>query len=473
MIIAFALRVYVMNQSLKFVYNYRGYRIIGIVLTILHFCIVFFTNSYSGILRRGNLVEFMKVFVHGVIMSAGLISFIYLMGASKQASRLVIVGYIVLSIMSIYIVRITMKHFIKSKKLGSINLRHILLISNRGDIEKDVDNFNNNSNDCELVGIVILDSSNAGTSDDSGEKSKKSKPGEISGVPVVAYTSEDAYEFAVRNIVDEVMYINLNSNSDINREIANTFLQMGVTVHLNLSMLSTGMPNVVVEKMNGYTVMTSSINVITPAAAFIKRATDIVAGIVGCIITGLLFIVLAPAIKIADPGPAFFSQKRVGKNGRIFTIYKFRSMYKDAEARKKDLMKNNKMEGLMFKMDADPRIIGSGPDGKRKGVGYWIRTLSLDEFPNFLSILKGDMSLVGTRPPTVDEFEKYSLHHKSRLAAKPGLTGLWQVSGRSDKTDFEEIVALDAEYIKNWSLALDFKIVVKTFFVVFGRKGSM
>ena len=126
----------------------------------------------------------------------------------------------------------------------------------------------------------------------------------------------------------------------------------------------------------------------------------------------------------------------------------------------------------MFKVDADPRILGSGKDGTRKGLGHFIRSTSLDEFPNFWSILKGDMSLVGTRPPTMDEYEKYEFHHKSRLAAKPGLTGMWQVSGRSDMTDFEEIVKLDNEYIRKWSLSLDIRIILKTFVVVFKKKGS-
>ena len=173
----------------------------------------------------------------------------------------------------------------------------------------------------------------------------------------------------------------------------------------------------------------------------------------GCLITGVLFIFVAPAIKIADPhGPIFFGQERAGKNGRVFKIYKFRSMYTDAEERKKEYMAQNKMDGLMFKLDNDPRIIGSGPDGSKKGLGYFLRATSIDEFPNFWSMLKGDMSLVGTRPPTLDEYEKYDLHHKSRLAIKPGLTGMWQVSGRSEFTDFEEIVKLDNEYIKNGAL---------------------
>ena len=138
-------------------------------------------------------------------------------------------------------------------------------------------------------------------------------------------------------------------------------------------------------------------------------------------------------------------------------------MYPDAEERKKELMEKNKMSGFMFKVDHDPRIFP---------FGNFIRKTSLDEFPQFFNVLKGDMSLIGTRPPTVDEYEQYELHHKGRLAMKPGLTGMWQASGRSNITDFEEIVRLDAYYIENWSLALDAKIILKTFAVVLKKEGA-
>ena len=160
----------------------------------------------------------------------------------------------------------------------------------------------------------------------------------------------------------------------------------------------------------------------------------------------------------------FFSQERVGRNGRKFKIYKFRSMYPDAEERKKELMEKNKMQGLMFKMDDDPRIIP---------IGKFIRKTSLDEFPQFFNVLKGDMSLVGTRPPTVDEYEQYETHHRVRLAAKPGLTGMWQVSGRSDIVDFEEVVALDKKYIEEWNIGLDIRILLETVKVVLTGKGSV
>ena len=158
-------------------------------------------------------------------------------------------------------------------------------------------------------------------------------------------------------------------------------------------------------------------------------------------------------------------------------MYKFRSMYMDAEERKKELMAQNKIsDGLMFKMDFDPRIIGNKilPDGTRKtGIGQFIRKTSLDEFPQFINILLGDMSLVGTRPPTVDEWELYEPHHRARMSFRPGLTGMWQVSGRSNITDFEEVVKLDTQYISEWSLRLDVKILWKTVWSVFKSDGAM
>jgi exopolysaccharide biosynthesis polyprenyl glycosylphosphotransferase len=195
----------------------------------------------------------------------------------------------------------------------------------------------------------------------------------------------------------------------------------------------------------------------------IKRLLDIVGGLIGLIITGILTVFIAPAIKLDSPGPVFFSQTRVGKNARRFKIYKFRSMYRDAEERLRDLQAHNEMNGLMFKMENDPRITR---------VGAFLRKTSLDEFPQFLNVLKGDMSLVGTRPPTEAEFEQYNEHYRRRLSMTPGLTGLWQVSGRSSITDFDEVVRLDLEYIDSWGLTLDFKIILKTILVVFRGRGA-
>lgn len=178
---------------------------------------------------------------------------------------------------------------------------------------------------------------------------------------------------------------------------------------------------------------------------------------------GIAFLIFAPIIKHQSPGPIFFSQVRIGKNGRQFKIYKFRSMNVDAEEKKKELLAQNEMDGLMFKMEDDPRIFP---------VGKFMRKYSIDELPQFWNILKGEMSLVGTRPPTEDEFEQYEAHHRARLGIKPGLTGMWQVSGRSDIRDFEEVVKLDTQYISNWNLGLDIKILFKTIQVVLLGRGA-
>ncbi|MCR5598676.1 MAG: sugar transferase [Lachnospiraceae bacterium] len=183
----------------------------------------------------------------------------------------------------------------------------------------------------------------------------------------------------------------------------------------------------------------------------------------GIIILLIFYPFVAIAIKLESKGPVIFKQERVGRSGRKFMMYKFRSMYVDAEERKKELYDKNEMEGLMFKMKDDPRITK---------VGRFLRKTSIDELPQFFNILKGDMSMVGTRPPTVDEYEKYNAHYRRRLSITPGLTGMWQVSGRSDITDFDEVVRLDLEYIDQWSLLLDCKILLQTVGVVLFGKGS-
>jgi len=194
-----------------------------------------------------------------------------------------------------------------------------------------------------------------------------------------------------------------------------------------------------------------------------KRAGDIVFGLLGCILSAPIIAIVAIPLKKESEGPLFFKQQRVGKNGRIFNIYKLRSMYVDAEQRKEALMAENKMDGHMFKMDDDPRITK---------VGSFIRKYSIDELPQFFNVVKGDMSIIGTRPPTVDEFEMYESRHKRRLSMRPGISGMWQVSGRSDIQDFEEVVELDCKYIDEWSPMLDIEIFFKTIIVVLTHKGA-
>ena len=280
-------------------------------------------------------------------------------------------------------------------------------------------------------------------------------------------------EYASHNWVDSALVTTHDRKK--NTYLRDLFDVMGITTH---TIISTVDPhhNEYIQKVGNYIVSSNTYRSIPVGQKILKRAVDIVGGIVGCIATGIIILIVGPMIYMKSPGPIIFSQKRVGKNGKLFTMYKFRSMYMDAEDRKKELMKQNKIsDGMMFKMEDDPRIIGSekkDKNGKPKGIGNFIRNTSLDEFPQFFNVLKGDMSLVGTRPPTIDEWNKYSPHHRKRMAIRPGITGLWQVSGRSNITDFEEVVRLDSEYIDNWTISEDIHIIIKTFTSVLAHEGA-
>jgi exopolysaccharide biosynthesis polyprenyl glycosylphosphotransferase len=281
----------------------------------------------------------------------------------------------------------------------------------------------------------------------------------------------DVVSYIQKTWVDEV-FIYLPKGIPTPEKLLGQCARMGITTHQSIDVENNREVMSTVENLGGYTVLTESLRIASTKDLTIKRMMDIAGGLAGILITGILFIFIGPAIYLSDPGPIFFAQERIGKNGRTFKMYKFRSMYQDAEERKKELMAKNEMQGFMFKMEDDPRIIGSGPDGKKHGIGWFIRRTSIDEFPQFWNVLKGDMSLVGTRPPTVQEYEQYELHHRARLAIKPGLTGLWQISGRNRITDFEEVVALDLKYINTWTIAQDLLIIAKTVKVLFTGDGA-
>jgi lipopolysaccharide/colanic/teichoic acid biosynthesis glycosyltransferase len=190
-----------------------------------------------------------------------------------------------------------------------------------------------------------------------------------------------------------------------------------------------------------------------PVPLLLKRALDIAGACVGLAICALAYLVFAPLIRLGSPGPVIFRQTRVGRNGRLFMLYKFRTMGCDAEAQKAALQDGNHMSGFLFKMRGDPRVTA---------IGHVLRRTYLDELPQFWNVLKGDMSLVGTRPPTMDEAACYAPHHKRRLSVRPGITGLWQVTGNGSITDFEDVVRLDCEYIDRWSIWLDLQILLRT-----------
>jgi exopolysaccharide biosynthesis polyprenyl glycosylphosphotransferase len=359
-------------------------------------------------------------------------------------------GYFaILNQILVWLVRLSMKKLLRVYLTSESNLVKIMVITKDSVMSRTVAQLKEKLDiNYEIVALACVDENRKGVV--------------VDGIKVTADGS-DVLDVARQMPLDEA-FVNLpDTDKGYVKKIIYELESMGVVCHYNIDIIDDGQKEITIDSFAGYTVMSYSLNHFDYRRMMIKRVIDIVGGLVGILITAVLTPFVALAIRLDSPGPIFFAQTRIGKNGRRFKIYKFRSMYVDAEERKKELEAQNEMSGLMFKMENDPRITK---------VGKFLRKTSIDELPQFWNILKGDMSLVGTRPPTEDEFEQYNSHYRRRISMTPGLTGLWQISGRSDISDFDEVVKLDLEYIDNWSVGLDIKILFKTVGAVLRGRGS-
>ena len=460
-VIAFILADWFRHEAIINLYTDEIYRNTIIFIVLLDLCVSVVSESYKGVLKRGYYLEFNAVLKQTIIAELGTGLYLFSIDNGHNFSRIVLYLMGIIYTGLTYLTRILWKKHLKSK-MAEEGEHSLYIVTNENSAEDVIRNVReNNYNLYDINGLVIIDKDMTGSW--------------ISGIPVVAEL-KDASAYICQKWVDEV-FINVDEDYPFPQELMDELLEMGMVVHRNLAKIKSMQgQRQMIETVGGYTVLTTSMNFATDRQDFAKRTLDIVGGLVGCILTGIIYIFIGPAIYISSPGPIFFSQVRIGQNGKPFKMYKFRSMYMDAEERKAELMAQNKMsDGRMFKLDFDPRVIGNKilPDGRKKtGVGEFIRKTSLDEFPQFWNVLKGDMSLVGTRPILQDELEQYELHHRARIATKPGITGMWQVSGRSNITDFEEVVRLDTEYITKWNFGLDIKILLQTVKTVLKREGT-
>lgn len=432
-------------------YYYKGFGLgfsVGQVDSKLTVVIATFLIAYlihtenEDYTKRTLMQETVSVFKTNIILAAIIAIYQLLDKSSVDFPRGLYVLTIIINVILMLIVRQVIKLYLTKKYR---NKKRLLVITTSDRADRIVDKYSSIDNWANrLYGIAVID--------------KDMKGDNINGVPVVANV-HDMMTYMKNEIVDEV-YISIRQ--DKAEELSAVVMQledMGIIVHIKLETLDAYKDyDMKLEKMGKTPVVTFANRFYDYRKLAIKRIIDIIGSIVGLMIMFIAMIFVAPAIKIESPGPVFFKQKRVGRNGRYFYIYKFRSMYMDAEERKKELMAKNEMSGLMFKMKDDPRITK---------VGKFIRKTSIDELPQFINVFKGDMSIVGTRPPTVNEFKQYEGHHKRRLSMKPGITGMWQAYGRKTITDFEDIVSMDLDYIDNWSIMLDVKIILRTFIAVF------
>ena len=397
---------------------------------------------------RGYLVELKEVIKKNLLYACIIAIYELLRRKEELFPRGVYVIMLFISIALIYGVRLLIKKIMVSHNKSGNAIRMITITTS----DRARKNANLKSDDSDwmrrLDSLIILDKDMIGES--------------IDGIPVVA-SKDTVTEYIKREVADEV-YIDIGYEKiEELRALILELEDMGVTVHIRIDILDRFSDfDVVLGRLGDNVVATFAHRFYAYKKLLIKRTADIIGSIVGIIIMLVLLPFVAIAIKVDSPGPIFFKQKRVGKGGRYFNIYKFRSMYADAEDKKKELEEANEMSGLMFKVTNDQRITK---------VGKFLRKSSIDELPQFVNVLKGDMSLVGTRPPTIDEFRQYQGHHRRRLTMKPGITGMWQAYGRNTVTDFEDVVKMDLQYIDNWSLTLDVKILIKTIITVLKEGG--
>ena len=431
-----------------FLYNMEYYRRVGVLLALVSICVGMIRESYHRIIRRDFVEELKDVLIQISIIEIVIIAITFFM-KDIYYSREVFLLFWIFGVILCFIGRSGLKYIIHKQMIMNREKRQVLIVTTTDLAQRIIKDLTENTCfEYAIVGIALID----------WDKKKKT----IDQYQIVGDLKGDM-EYIHENVVDEI-FVHLGPGQFLDQKYIDCFVQTGITVHFDLDGLAELSTPAYVERFSDRTVITTSMKIATPWQLFMKRLIDIVGGVIGLIITGIACIFVIPAIKLTDSGPAFFSQVRIGKNGRKFKIYKFRSMYMDAEERKKELLNQNEMQGFMFKIENDPRIL--------KGIGTFIRNTSIDELPQFWNVLKGDMSLVGTRPPTVEEYEMYEMRHLKRMSIKPGITGMWQTSGRSDITDFEEVVRLDTQYIINWSIALDIKLILKTILVVLKKEGS-
>ncbi|MGI6007252.1 MAG: sugar transferase [Ruminococcus sp.] len=362
------------------------YRNIGVFICLADILVLLCMETLKNVIKRGFYREMTATVKHAVAIMLLLALYLFMVQSEYHYSRIVFLLMGVLYVILTYCTRIWWKYILR-KRMKDGGRRSLLLVTTEDmaeDIVKDI--LENNYEMFSVAGLSILDR------DMTGE--------EIAGIPVVA-SGSTAADYICREWVDEVFII-LHRNYDYPQKMLDQFVETGVTVHINLAQVSqVSGKKQFVERIGNYTVLTTSINYMRLKQALLKRLLDIAGGLAGCFFTAIIFVFVAPAIYISSPGPIFFTQIRVGQNGKKFKMYKFRSMYMDAEERKQELMGKNRVDdGLMFKLDFDPRVIGNRilPNGKKKtGIGNFIRVTSLDEFPQFFNVLKGDMSLVGPR----------------------------------------------------------------------------
>ncbi|WP_025321940.1 sugar transferase [Deferrisoma camini] len=428
----------------------RQYGPLLISVCVVWYLVLRFAGFYRSLRTRGYWPLVLKV--GQSVCLAGVINAALLFVCAPHFSRRVYVTHVLLAASFILAWKLLIRASQKAARRRGYNSRRILVVGTKGPAVRFIRHVEEHTE----WGYTIVGCVQGPDGDDKTE---------CMGYPVLGRVDQ-IVEICKSQPIDEVI-ITLPPEYLAKLETVLPRLEaMGITLRMAMDLYRPEKSRVMVGALgedDPVPVVTYYRMTLDPTQLFLKRMLDVVGSLVGLGITAVLFPFVALAIKLDSPGPIFFRQKRVGQNGRLFTCYKFRTMYVDAEERKRELLAKNEMKGAIFKIKNDPRITR---------VGRFLRKTSIDELPQFWNVLKGEMSLVGTRPPTPDEVAQYEEWHRARICIKPGLTGMWQTSGRNEVSDFDKICELDTQYIDRWSIWLDLKLIAKTVAVVVAGLGA-
>lgn len=399
--------------------------------------LLYYYKAYDSVrvysLAYSLLPAFKAVLTGGIV----LISVLFIFRA-QAISRALILFFLVINVVCLAVGRVllySILHYIRKK---GRNYRTLLIIGTGNRARAFADTLNAHGEwGLKIEGFIDKDPKRLGTL--------------VCGYRVVGLVS-DLRELLTRRQVDEIVFVGPRSWHDSLESIVLLCEEVGIKMRIACDFYPTKLSKIELDSLSEWPLLTISPPPHYGELFVVKRAMDVAISAVILLFFSPLLLAIALAIKLTSPGPVFFKQERVGMNGRRFMVLKFRTMGQDAEKAKHELERFNEMSGPVFKMKKDPRITT---------VGRFLRKFSLDEFPQFINVLKGDMSIVGPRPPLPDEVTRYDYHQRRRLSVRPGITCLWQVSGRN-KIGFSDWVKLDLEYIDRWSLGLDLKIIIMT-----------
>ena len=444
---AYFIRLYISPTYFGYQWSMETQVFVGSVMGVM------FINNY--VLGRLNLysesrpmsyLDLLWSILSAIIIDFAVISAAIFILQMKTYSRLFLGLFAVQSFILISMARILAQFYFDKVPARSFNVRKILIVAD--------------SARSELVGNVLKKQVSWGHEVIGRLSVKKEEDEQADTLGNI----DDLSKCLQKYTVDEVLFaLDGDRSVDLMRSLE-VCRKIGVSFRILPSLWVDMDQFITVETFQNVPFLTIQIDQFDAVGLVYKRILDQIGGLIGMVILCLITPFIAVAIKLDSEGPVIFKQKRVGKRGRIFSLYKFRSMYQGAESLKEELREENIMNGAIFKLEDDPRITR---------VGKWLRKTSLDEMPQFFNVLKGEMSLVGTRPPTLDEVEMYRYQQLRRIAAKPGITGMWQISGRNKITEFDKIVDLDCQYLDQWSFLGDMKILLKTAIILLQRKGAM